>query len=158
MPKFGLTTYTIYVGALCNLLKHKQSLHRREMHHSPFRLTFPDVWFRIKKTTKKPGSRKSVFFCQFLPYFPWKQCSFVTESHFLVLRIKKKKKCGVKLSEKIQSRSYVWEKWFSEGKKFKISSKMVQFWPKMTESRMFHKMGPTDEFQTKFSGFSIQFG
>ena len=34
---------------------------------------------------------------------------------------------------------------------------MVIFWSKMVKNRTFLKMGPTDEFQTKFSGFSIQF-
>ena len=32
---------------------------------------------------------------------------------------------------------------------------MVKFWPK---NQTFLKMGPTDELQTKFSEFSIQFG
>ena len=36
---------------------------------------------------------------------------------------------------------------------------MLNFWPKMVKKWTFLTMGPTDEFQTKFSGFSIvQFG
>ena len=32
---------------------------------------------------------KSQYFCQFLSYFNWKKCFFVTEPRFIVLRIKK---------------------------------------------------------------------
>ena len=37
-------------------------------------------------------------------------------------------------------------------------AKNAQFLAKKAQIRTFLKMGPTDEFQTKFSGFSIQFG
>ena len=44
-------------------------------------------------------------------------------------------------------------------KKCKIWPKPVKFWPKMAKNWTFLKVGPpTDEFQAKFSGFSIQFG
>ena len=37
-------------------------------------------------------------------------------------------------------------------------AKNAQFLAKMAKNRTFLKMGPTDEFQTKISGFNIPFG
>ena len=78
---------------------------------------------------------------------------------FMVLRLKKDFKIffRVKFPKKYAHGRIFEKKLLSEGKKIQNLAETVKFWPKMGKNRTFIKKGPTDEFQTKFSGFSIQF-
>ena len=115
-----------------------------------------DDWFKAKRSIFV----KTIFFSQFLPYLHWKKCSFVTELHFLVLRLKKDFKTfsKVKLPENYTHGRIFDKKITLKRLKMQNLAKTLNFWPKIAKFRTFLKMGPTNEFQTKFSGFSIQFG
>ena len=92
---------------------------------------------------KRQFFTKNQYFYLFLPYFHWKKCSFVTEPHFLILRLMKDLKTfsRVKLAENY-THGRIFEKNYSKKVKNAKFGQNAQFLAKNGQNRTFLKMGP----------------